>query len=176
MMHELAPKLQSTLGLVAIFAFAYLLSENRSRARLRVAIVAGAIQLGIALVFLKFPPLRQVFFGLNQGVLALQGATEAGTSFVFGYLGGAPLPFQETRPGASFVLAFRALPLIIVISALTSLLMYWRILPLARDFGPAGKALGHRRRRSLGSRREHFRRNGRGTAIYSSLSFPAFSQ
>ncbi|MGH8658321.1 MAG: Na+ dependent nucleoside transporter N-terminal domain-containing protein, partial [Gammaproteobacteria bacterium] len=94
------------------------------------ALAAGAIQLGIALVFLKFPPLRQVFSVLNQSVLALQGATEAGTSFVFGYLGGAPLPFEERPPGVSFVLAFRALPLIIVISALTSLLMYWRILPI----------------------------------------------
>ncbi|MGH8625196.1 MAG: NupC/NupG family nucleoside CNT transporter [Gammaproteobacteria bacterium] len=130
MMHDIVPKLQSALGLVVIFASAYLLSEKRSCARVRMALAAAAIQLGIALVFLKFPPLRQVFSVLNQSVLALQGATEAGTSFVFGYLGGAPLPFEERPPGVSFVLAFRALPLIIVISALTSLLMYWRILPI----------------------------------------------
>src|SRR5262249_32096689 len=55
--------------------------------------------------------------------------TQAGTTFVFGFLGGGPQPFEE-RPGASsFVLAFRALPLILVISALSSLLFYWRGLP-----------------------------------------------
>ena len=50
-------------------------------------------------------------------------------AFVFGYIGGGPLPFEESQPGAAFVLAFRALPLVIVISALTSLLTYWRVLP-----------------------------------------------
>ena len=55
---------------------------------------------------------------------------KAGTSFFFGYLGGGSLPFGETQPGASFIFAFRALPLILVMSALSSLLFYWRILPL----------------------------------------------
>ena len=51
-----------------------------------------------------------------------------GTGFVFGYLGGGPLPFAETSPGASFVLAFRALPLVVVISALSALLFHWGVL------------------------------------------------
>ena len=68
-------------------------------------------------------------------VLTLQQATDAGSSFVFGYLGGGPLPFEETQPAASFVLAFRALPLIMVVSALTAVLTYWRILPwIVRGF------------------------------------------
>ncbi|MBA3018011.1 MAG: nucleoside:proton symporter, partial [Desulfobacteraceae bacterium] len=57
-------------------------------------------------------------------------STTAGTSFVFGYLGGGSLPFNEKFPGSSFILAFRALPLVLVISALSSLLFYWKILPL----------------------------------------------
>ena len=88
------------------------------------------MQLAVALLLLKLPPVRVLFSALNDAVLALQTASEAGTSFVFGYLGGAPLPF-ETQPGtSSLVLAFRALPLVVVVSALTSLLTYWRILPL----------------------------------------------
>ena len=39
------------------------------------------------------------------------------------------LPFEETAPGGSYILAFRALPLLIVIGAITSLLTYWRVLP-----------------------------------------------
>ena len=60
-------------------------------------------------------PLADALAALNDLVLTLQQATDAGTAFVFGYLGGGPLPFEETQPGASFVLAFRALPLIIVV-------------------------------------------------------------
>jgi len=73
---------------------------------------------------------REVFALLNDALGALERATQAGTAFVFGYLGGAPLPFQETAPGSSFVLAFRAFPLVLVISALTSVLFYWGVLPL----------------------------------------------
>ena len=75
---------------------------------------------------------------------ALQEATLEGVRLVFGYLGGGPLPFEETQPGASFVLAFRALPLIIVVSALTAVLTYWRILPwIVRGFAFAlEKTLG----------------------------------
>jgi CNT family concentrative nucleoside transporter len=87
------------------------------------------VQLILAALLLKLPPLEAALSALNDFVLMLQRATDAGTSFVFGYLGGGPLPFEETQPGASFVLAFRALPLIIVISALTAVLTYWRILP-----------------------------------------------
>jgi CNT family concentrative nucleoside transporter len=88
------------------------------------------LQILIALAMLKLSAARYLFALLNDGVVALQRATEGGTSFVFGYLGGAPLPFEQTEIGSSLVLAFRSLPLIIVVSALTALLTYWRILPL----------------------------------------------
>ena len=79
--------------------------------------------------FLKLPWIKGWVLGLNEAMLGLERATEAGTAFVFGYLGGGPLPFPEAAPGASFVLAFRALPLILVVSALSSLLFYGRFLP-----------------------------------------------
>jgi CNT family concentrative nucleoside transporter len=58
----------------------------------------------------------------------LERATQAGTALVFGYLGGAAAPFQVTNPNATFILAFRALPLVIVVSALSALLFYWGVL------------------------------------------------
>jgi len=121
---------QGALGLVVIFALAWLLSENRRAAGWRVAVVGIVLQLAIAALLLHVPPLRAAFGWLNAAALALQEASVAGSGFVFGYLGGAPLPFEERQPGASFILAFRALPLVIVVSALTALLTYWRVLPL----------------------------------------------
>lgn len=122
--------LQGVFGLLVLTAIAWLLSEDRRALGWRVPVAGLGLQFLIALIVLRLPAARNVFASLNDAVVALQNATEAGTSFVFGYLGGGPLPFEETAVGGSLVLAFRALPLVIVVSALTSLLTYWRILPL----------------------------------------------
>ena len=121
---------QSALGLAAFAAIAWAISEDRRQASLRVALAGVALQLAIAALLLHMPGSRAVFAGINEGVLAINEATKAGTSFVFGYLGGGDLPFDERFPGGSFILAFQALPLILVVSALTALLTYWRVLPV----------------------------------------------
>ncbi len=122
--------IQSLFGLFALSALAWLLSEQRSAVSWRVVVVGLAMQIVLALLLLKLPLFKEVFLVLNRALLSLQTATEAGASFVFGYLGGGDLPFDEKSPGSSFILAFKALPLVLVISALSALLFYWRILPL----------------------------------------------
>jgi CNT family concentrative nucleoside transporter len=124
------PAAQSALGLVGFLALAWLVSEGRKRVPWRTVLAGLALQFVMAVALLKLPFFKHSFLALNDAMLALERATRAGTSFVFGYLGGAQLPFTETHPGASFVLAFRALPLVLVISALSALLFHWRILPL----------------------------------------------
>ena len=120
--------MRGLLGLAALLAIAWALSEDRRRIPWRTVIAGVALQWALALLLLFFPPANAVIFLLNDGATALQNATQAGTSFVFGYLGGPPLPFAETHPGASFILAFQALPLVLTISALASLLFYWGVL------------------------------------------------
>ena len=122
--------LQSLFGLVVLTALAWVLSERRTRVHWRAVIVGLGMQIVLAALFLNVPALRAGLVSLNRVVNALSEATRAGTGFVFGYLGGGPLPFQEPFPGASFILAFQALPLVLVISALSSLLFYWRVLPM----------------------------------------------
>ena len=121
---------QSIAGLLTFTGIAWLLSENRKQVKLNMAVIGIVLQLLVGLILLKIPIFREFFLLLNRLALSLEEATTAGTSFVFGYLGGADLPFKEKFPGASFILAFRALPLVLVISALSALLFYWRILPL----------------------------------------------
>jgi len=126
---------QSAFGLVALCAIAWALSENRRAFPLRIVVAGLALQIVLAAALVKLPPVRQAFLALNDALFALEQATRTGTSFVFGYLGGADLPFTESAPGASFILAFRALPLVLVVSALTALLFHWRVLPwLVRAF------------------------------------------
>lgn len=122
--------LQGLLGIAAMVGFAWLLSEKRHLVKWRDVALGLTVQFVLALLLLKVPASKEVFRLLNQAVSAIEQATHAGTSFVFGYIGGGPLPFAESFPGASFVLALQALPLVLVVSALSSLLFYWRILPV----------------------------------------------
>lgn len=120
---------QQLLGIAVLLGCAWLLSEDRRRIAWRT--VAGALALAflVAAAALKVPPLAAALASLNGVVEVLSRATQAGTSFVFGYVGGGPPPFAEVNSPASFVLAFRALPLVLVIGALSALLFHWRILP-----------------------------------------------
>ena len=99
---------------------AWALSEDRRRVPWRVVGAGILLQISLALL-IKLPPVASAFLLLNDGVGALQKATDAGTAFVFGYLAGGPQPFAEIHPDANFILAFRAFPLVLVISALASL-------------------------------------------------------
>lgn len=126
----MSPQLQSLLGFFALLLAAWAASENRRRLAWRTILAGVALQFLLAALFLKIPLFKRGFMLLNEAVSAIETATQAGTAFAFGYLGGGPAPFAATHPEASFVFAFRALPLILVVSALSSLLFYWRILPV----------------------------------------------
>ncbi len=121
---------QSLVGVVVLTALAWAIGEERRRAAWKTAAAGLAVQFAVALTLLKIEVFQDAFLWLNSAVVALQDATRAGTSFVFGYIGGGPLPFAESYPGASFVFAFQALPLILVVSALSALLFHWRVLPV----------------------------------------------
>lgn len=122
--------LQAAVGITGLLGLAWLMSESRWTVPWRAVVSGLLLQLVLAVILLKLPFTKTALLGLNDGMLALEKATQAGTSFVFGYLGGGKPPFIESDPGSSFILAFRALPLVLVISALSALLFYWRILPL----------------------------------------------
>ena len=121
--------LQGIAGLIVFVGMAWMISENRGRVKIKTIVIGLGMQWVMAFLFLKVPLLGEGFAMLNQVVLALEQATRAGTSMVFGYLGGGALPFEETVSGASFILAFQALPLVLLMSALSSLLFYWGVLP-----------------------------------------------
>ncbi|WP_291321159.1 nucleoside transporter C-terminal domain-containing protein [Desulfonatronospira sp.] len=127
--------LQSAIGLAAFVLIAWTLSENRRAVSFRLILTGIGLQLLMALVLLKVPVFTDIFLLLNRAVEALESGTRAGTTFVFGYLGGGPLPFEEPFSGAAYIFAFRALPVIIVTGALTALFYHWKIIPaLVRAF------------------------------------------
>ena len=126
---------QSLAGFFLLHALAWALSENRKLIAWRPVVAGMLLTFALGVVLLKAPLVKEAFLALNDALNALEKATRDGTALVFGFLGGGPLPFAETYPGASFVLAFRALPLVLVVSALSALLFYWRVLPwIVRGF------------------------------------------
>ena len=127
--------LQSALGVFALLAFAYLISENRRAVDWKNVGIAFAVTLATAVLLLEVPQVKSVFAVVGRAADAIGAATRAGTSLVFGYVGGGALPFDLKTPGADFILAFQALPIVLVMSVLTTLLFHWRILPpIVRGF------------------------------------------
>jgi concentrative nucleoside transporter, CNT family len=122
-------QLQSAFGVVALLAIAWACGENRRAVSPRQAAIGLAVTLVTAVVLLKLPVVAHAFGAINDAVGAISSAARAGSSFVFGYVGGGTLPFDLKVPGADFILAFQALPIVLVMSVLTTLLFYWRILP-----------------------------------------------
>jgi CNT family concentrative nucleoside transporter len=121
--------IQSIAGIFGLLALAFAMSENQSAVSFRQAAIGLAVTVVLATLFLRIPQLKIAFAVIGDAVNAIAAATRAGTGFVFGYLGGGPLPFELKTPGNEFVLALQALPVVLVMSVLTTLLFYWGILP-----------------------------------------------
>ena len=120
--------LRGLLGWVLLLLLAYGFSEGRRRIPWRTVAGGLALQWVLAVLLLRVPAAQHAVGWLNDAADALQVATDGSTAFLFGYLGGGPLPFAETRPGAAFILAFKMLPLVLVISAIGALLFHWGLL------------------------------------------------
>jgi CNT family concentrative nucleoside transporter len=122
-------QLQSAFGVVALLGLAWALGENRRAVSFKQAAIGLVATVVTAIVLLKIPVVAHAFGAINDAVNVISAASRAGTSFMFGYLGGGALPFELKAPGTDFILAFQALPIVLVMSVLTTLLFYWRVLP-----------------------------------------------
>lgn len=121
---------QALLGIPLLLFLAWLTSTDRRRFPVKLVLTGLFLQLSLAALFLKVPLLQDLLLLINQLVLTLEAATGEGTALVFGFLGGGPGPYEVTAPQHSFVLAFRALPIVVVFAALSALLWHWRVIPL----------------------------------------------
>jgi CNT family concentrative nucleoside transporter len=122
-------QLQSAFGIAALLAIAWALGENRRAVSFKQAAIGLVVTLLTAVILIRLPIVARAFGAINDAVGAIAAASRAGTSFVFGYVGGGPPPFDLKAPGADFILAFQALPIVLIMSVLTTLLFYWRVLP-----------------------------------------------
>ena len=165
--------LQSALGVVALIAFAWAISENRRAVSLaarrhrprRHPRAGGAVPQGAA----GHARLR---LGQSRHRRHRRGEPRRHRRSCSAISAAAPLPFELKFPGNEFVLAFKALPIVLLMSVLTTLLFYWGILPPIVQ-GLCLRAQPHHGRRRRGralDRRQHLRRPCRGAAVHPALS------
>ena len=125
--------LNSIIGILFIFAVAYLLSNNKKHIKWRTIIIGFLIQFGFALIVLKWSVGRYVLSKVALGVQGVISYANEGIGFVFGSL---------TNDGSIFVV--NVLCVIIFISAVVSILYYLGIMQfIIRVIGGAlSKLLG----------------------------------
>tara|TARA_R100000322_G_scaffold56655_1_gene35086 strand:+ start:879 stop:2153 length:1275 start_codon:yes stop_codon:yes gene_type:complete len=127
---EFFDQFRGLLGIALMVLLAWVISEDRS-ARPTWRWIAGALalQAGLALLIVRVPFVWDAVTLANEAVAAIERATLDGSSYMFGYLGGAPLPFELAQGAeAPVIIAFQILPLVIVFSALAALLWHWGVL------------------------------------------------
>jgi CNT family concentrative nucleoside transporter len=127
---------QALAGLALTLALCWLVSENRKRFPWVLAIGAIVVQVGLVLLLFGLPQAQALLRGVNGAVEGLSASTQAGTMFIFGFLAGGEQPYPVSNPGMGFIFAFRVLPVILVVCALSALLWHWKILKwAAQGFG-----------------------------------------
>lgn len=112
--------MNSILGVVAIFIFAYLLSTDRKNINLRTVGLAFGLQITFALLVLYVPAGKEALNTFTQGVSSVIDYGQEGIGFLFGDL---------AKGKVGFVFAINVLGIIIFFSALISALYHIGIMP-----------------------------------------------
>ena len=136
------PVLASLLGIVAILAFAFLLSNAKRKIQLRIVVSAFALQALLAFLILRTSGGQMVIREMSAGVAALLSYADAGAAFLFG----AGNPLQNT-------FALGALPVIVFFAALVSILYHLGIMQVVVRWlgGAIGFVTGISKVEALGS-------------------------
>ena len=135
---------QALIGTVVLIAVGFAASHHRSHIPWRFVGIAILGQAATGAFFLHAEWARQFLVGVTYVAGVLESATQRATSFVFGYVGNADLPFEVIPGSNTFIFAFQVLPVIMVIGAMSALLWHWRVLGLVVSAGAwfARKTLG----------------------------------
>jgi CNT family concentrative nucleoside transporter len=120
----LTERLQGVLGIAAILALAYALSENRRAVSRKVLFWGLTLQWGFAFLVLYLPAGRAVLEWAGEVVKSVLACALEGAEFVFGK------PLVDPAGPAAFVFAFRVLPTIIFVAALFAVLYHLGVMQI----------------------------------------------
>lgn len=122
-------RFQGLIGIVLILGLAYLASNNKKRINYRLVISGMFLQLVIAILVLKIPPVTTFFQKIGHGMQLLEGFARQGAAFVFSGIGTvAPNGGVADYAVNGFVFAFNVTATIILVVVLVSILYYFGIM------------------------------------------------
>ena len=110
------------LGMMVILATATLLSKNRKAIPWRTVGIGLALQILVALFVLRTGLGYNLMTKVSGAFVNVLNCSFAGSEFIFGDLG-------KHQSSFGFVFAFQALPMIVYVAALMSILYYIRVIP-----------------------------------------------
>ena len=119
---------RALIGIVLIYGLCWVLSEKRKLFPWKIVLGATAMQFAFALILFGIPFIKDILLKANGLVDALQNASRAGTSFVFGYVGDNVAAGELIGGSPPPLFFFQILPIIIVVAALSAILWHWHIL------------------------------------------------
>ena len=120
-MNDIGLRATSLLGLLVFLLLAWVLSENRKAVQWRTVAWGLGLQFALGVLVLRTSFAPSFFHGVQSGFEVLTEATQEGAGFVFGKL--------TDRSASGSIIAFQVLPVIILVSSLSAVLIHWRIIP-----------------------------------------------
>ncbi|MFN8406100.1 MAG: nucleoside transporter C-terminal domain-containing protein [Sphingobacteriaceae bacterium] len=116
------------IGIVLIFAIAFLMSNNRRAINYRLIFSGLGLQIILALFILKVPIGKEIFAKLGVGVTKLLAFSSEGARFVFGPLVKKEFLDKAFGPGNDFIFFFQIIPTIVFVAALVSVAYYFGVM------------------------------------------------
>jgi CNT family concentrative nucleoside transporter len=113
------------LGILLILGLAYLASNNRKAVNLRLVFSGLLLQLAIAILVLKIPPVTAFFQYIGHGMEKIEMFARQGASFVYGGLASMQFDGSVANYAAGgFVFAFNVTATIILVCVLVAILYH----------------------------------------------------
>ena len=116
------------IGVVLIFAIAFLMSNNRKAINYKLVFSGLAIQISLAIFILKIPIGKSIFAWLEVTVTEILNFSQAGAAFVFGPLVNTANMSKAFGNGNEFIFFFNIIPTIIFVAVLVSIAYYLGIM------------------------------------------------
>jgi len=116
------------IGVVLIFAIAFLMSNNRKAINYKLVFSGLAIQVSLAVFILKVPLGKSIFSWLGDAVTKILNFSQAGAAFVFGPLVNTANMSKAFGNGNEFIFFFNIIPTIIFVAVLVSVAYYLGIM------------------------------------------------
>lgn len=123
-------RFQGFIGIVLILGIAFLFSNNRSKINYRLVLSGITLQVVIALLVFKVPPITWFFQQVGHAMGKLEAFARKGAAFVYGGIGVSQPPTGTLADYANggFVFAFNVTATIILVCVLVAVLYHFGIM------------------------------------------------